>query len=353
MEEHISNKRCLNCESVNALQAIHCHACGQKFNDNFLNIKELINDFFGSIFNLDSRVYQTIKMIFVPGYLTKAYVSGKRHSFISPIRLFLVSLIFTFTLIALTLDTDNFKMYYINMVQDNYKAELLEMCDSISLELNWDRQELIDLDTFKLKLFGKSAKSTRDTFPSWDVTFFNMVNIREFGISNSDALRLPAREIFKKYNVTRKTDKLIVGQALKITQNPGAALRFAVSNLVWGVFLVTIFTALFLKLLYIRRKRYYVEHLVLLMHHHSFAFFIVSFFYLIPSLLLPENYEIPGIVILIAISLIFLYIVSSLKIFYQQGWLKTLVKFFLVFNFYFLAIIIFLTVVMLLSLMLM
>lgn len=74
--------------------------------------------------------------------------------------------------------------------------------------------------------------------------------------------------------------------------------------------------AFLLKLVYIRRNRYYVEHLVFVLHNHSFHFFVLAITTPIP---LPS---VDGIAFLGCI----VYFVFALKRYYNQSWPKTLLK---------------------------
>ena len=58
---------------------------------------ELVKDFFDNIFSLDSRLFQTLKFLIIrPGFLTNAYWSGKRITYLPPFRLYLLTSILFF-----------------------------------------------------------------------------------------------------------------------------------------------------------------------------------------------------------------------------------------------------------------
>ena len=80
-------------------------------------------------------------------------------------------------------------------------------------------------------------------------------------------------------------------------------------------FLLPIF-ALFLKLIYIRHRYFYVEHLIFALHSHTFFFII-----LIPCALFPHWY-----IILPALLLVYLYLFLAVRQFYQQSFWKTWFK---------------------------
>jgi ABC-type multidrug transport system permease subunit len=98
-----------------------------------------------------------------------------------------------------------------------------------------------------------------------------------------------------------------------------------------------------MKLLYIRRKRYYVEHLIFGFHFHAFAFIILGIIAL-------AYFEIPEWLLGILIFTIFAYLFLAMKRFYQQGIFKTFVKFCAVILGYLFAAIFGIVVVFLVSL---
>ena len=79
---------CKNCNSL--LTDLYCSKCGQK-NRDLLTFKEIMTEFFENIFSLDSKLFISLKYLIIkPGYLTLEYWSGKKNSYISPFRLYLV-----------------------------------------------------------------------------------------------------------------------------------------------------------------------------------------------------------------------------------------------------------------------
>ena len=74
--------------------------------------------------------------------------------------------------------------------------------------------------------------------------------------------------------------------------------------------------ALLLKLLYVRRRRYYVEHFVFGLLTHAFSFLLLTV-----TLLMPDVFD----AALLLWTVVYFYV--AMKRFYGQGWLKTLAKY--------------------------
>lgn len=81
--------------------------------------------------------------------------------------------------------------------------------------------------------------------------------------------------------------------------------------------------SLFLALFYIRRKHYLLEHLLISLNFHSFVFVIV----IISELLIMTGLEFVQPFAFYLYLLIPLQLVLTLKFYYQQSWIKTIVKF--------------------------
>ncbi|MFT5501991.1 MAG: hypothetical protein ACI88G_002132, partial [Woeseiaceae bacterium] len=80
---------CLNCNT--ALSGQYCGSCGQRSRSRLISIWELVQDAFGDLLELDSRVWRTlIPLVTSPGKLTRDYLEGRRVRFMPPFRTYLV-----------------------------------------------------------------------------------------------------------------------------------------------------------------------------------------------------------------------------------------------------------------------
>jgi len=95
------------------------------------------------------------------------------------------------------------------------------------------------------------------------------------------------------------------------------------------LFLSLPFFALILKLLYIRRKRFYSEHAVFTLYHYIFSFILLLFIFGFMALDKWLNWKIFEIINMLLLLIWGLYLLLSMKRFYRQGWGKTIFKFLL------------------------
>jgi len=90
---------CRNCQT--RLDGAYCPTCGQRDVDLDRPIWSLIGDVVKETFELDGRTALTIKDLFRhPGLLTSEFLAGRRRTYTSPLRLYLVISISFFILVA-------------------------------------------------------------------------------------------------------------------------------------------------------------------------------------------------------------------------------------------------------------
>lgn len=79
---------CANC-SV-AFASSYCPSCGQKRHKAGIRLGEVLHEFIGGLFHAEGPIPSTLLTFFRgPGKLTRAFIAGKRKSFVPPVRYFL------------------------------------------------------------------------------------------------------------------------------------------------------------------------------------------------------------------------------------------------------------------------
>jgi len=93
------DKTCLNCRYV--VENKFCPNCGQENTDTRKTFVQLFIHFFEDLTHYENSFWKTIRnLIFRPSSLTKEYLSGKRMSYLAPIRLYIFISFVTFFLIS-------------------------------------------------------------------------------------------------------------------------------------------------------------------------------------------------------------------------------------------------------------
>ena len=80
---------CLNCGT--RLRGQYCGNCGQRSRNRLISIWQLLQEAFGDLLELDSRLWRTlVPLLTKPGQLTKDYLEGRRARYMPPFRTYLV-----------------------------------------------------------------------------------------------------------------------------------------------------------------------------------------------------------------------------------------------------------------------
>jgi hypothetical protein len=145
---------------------------------------------------------------------------------------------------------------------------------------------------------------------------------KAINIPSHELYEYSADEIIEKYKVEGFMGKMFMRQGIKASQDAGNLIHFYMSKLFWATVTMIPALALFFRLVYRRRKRYYVEHIVFLLHFNTAAFLV-----LVPTLWLAKYLSDYTEMILSVYFVWFaLHFIASLKTYYQQSWGKTLLK---------------------------
>ena len=262
-EPFASEGACRNCDTP--VSGHYCSECGQALRDPRRPGGAMLLEFVREAFALDGKLLRTLRSLFVPGRLSRLFVEGKRASYVTPVRLYLVASLLFFLLVGVpTPDVSNANVYI--------GEELVGRAEP--LEGATGRVQLFEIDesSFLFRLV-----------PSFD--------------ERLDALKeLPAEQLVDRY---------FAGLERTI---PTALIVFVP------------FLALALKLLYLRRRVLYVDHLVFALHAQSFLFILLSACRGVNALGLAQG--LPGALTYVAaFFLVFpVYVLLALRRFYQQPW---------------------------------
>ena len=280
-------EKCLNCGTELHSTDKFCPECGQKKTDLNLTFTHFVNEFLSNNFNVDSKIFRTLKvLVFYPGKLSKEFLEGKRSSYVTPVRLYLIISLVYFTVLSFT-NIGGVKIHETGREKDRVVFGFDET-DTTSVS------ELIAVDSI----------SVSDTVvPS---SFENFLK--------SKLKRLQNKQGRKEFN---------------------AILRSYISM---GMFILIPLTALILLLLFYKNS-FYIQHLVFIIHLQSLMFIIFTFFNLL-SLIADWN------VFAIINSLFFIFLLLVwIKKFYDLKWGKAIWKSILFIFLYGIVFIVFLAAV--------
>lgn len=330
------HKYCLNCHYPLPENADFCHKCSQKVTDGRVTFGEMLREFFGAVFNWDSRFFQTVSALFVPGKLTTEYFKGRHRRFVHPLRVFLVMTIGLIAAATFSIDDPDFMGLQEDLDRDKFKQkryEYLIELDTLKTETAEEFSKEVAtaaLDTlFKKVLHGKT-NFDKDSTKLFSADNLNFSDTHKIAVD--DLLNLDTKEILDKYKIEGTANRLVAAQHIRLRKTGTNFGTYLLGNITWMVFIMMPLLAFILKLLYIRRKYYYVEHLIFSFHTHAFAFLL----YIIMILV---GHHSEGWIIGGGFVLLMLYLYKALRRVYGQGRIKTLIKYFLMGIFYFVLLI--------------
>jgi len=311
------SSECRNCGYEMPEQANYCPSCSQRNTTGKINVFDFLKEALSNLFNIDTKFFRTLYSFVFPGRLTNEFFKGKHQSFASPIRLFFVTVVFF--LAALSWAVQDYVMDADPMGIEASKTKYM-ILDSVEVyhnnilaKINGE-EERAAIDSFYQKIVSELETDTSGVL---DGNLFNdSISIRWI-----DVQKLSAEEIIEKYEIDGFLHQLFVKQILKFNQAPSAFLGSMIGNLTLMFLILIPSLAWVFKVLYIRGNWYYVEHLVFLFHYHSFSF-------LMGAIGLLSHKYMPIWLMGTLVTFVGLYLILSMKNVYQQGWIKTILKYF-------------------------
>lgn len=322
---------CLNCALEITESTLYCPNCGQKVGESKKSIWAFFKRFFNIVFNVDSKFFRSAIALFIPGKLTKEYFAGKHRKYAHPLRSFFILAAIHISIIGYLLNQN--LEFSDNPFRDNKKINttLGTLIDSFQISTNRDTLLLSEqniLDSLKQYVENELIYNTESvqSIPGINIGSDSSL-ITKTNILTSDIILLTPEEISEKYEIKDKYYQLFLKQWIKAFKEPENLIKSIIANLIWLLFVLLPVVALFMKFLYIRRKRYFIEHLVFLFHWHSFAFIIMSIYFLLYQ-------SVPKFWIAICLGIIVLFGYFALRRYYKDGFFKSIIKYSLILSVY-------------------
>lgn len=326
---------CPNCHYPLPAFGTYCSNCSQKYTSGKVPLWALMGDFLESVLNIDSKIFRTVGALCIPGKLSIEYFKGRQKRYFSPLRIFFVMAVIHFAVLGYV----GFETIEQQVAGQNetarkraYMADFLDQLDSnrMKVEPAFANRPGVGLALDSLENLFEDSRA--DTF-SFGYLYYDKTSgsltTKTLKPAWRDIMEMPEEEFFDKYDIQGFFPRLQARQLVKLNRDGGNFTRYALEKLIWMMVFMMPALATLLKLLYIRRKRYFVEHLVFSFHYHAFAFMIIS---VVALLSLTQLKMMSGlfrteVLLAIAFAGILLYMFAAMKRFYRQGWFKTIVKY--------------------------
>lgn len=324
---------CANCDAP--LAGEYCSRCGQRHEPHVHHLSHFAGEAFESITHADSRLWRTLGYLLVkPGRLTKEFFSGRRARQLPPFRLYLVvSLLFFLiagTSRSIDIEADNDD----KPATPESVAALNSAADSLESQLG----KPPGLETTIQKLREQAAQQQAELDAA-------KAGAKPATDGDGDEAR-PAKREKKEHSDRVQSDMCRgvvdpgpgggwTGRAMfswcqKVNKMSGKALLEEMAhNIPKAMFVFLPLLAGFMKLLYWRPKRYYVEHLLFLVHNHAFVFVAMAIMILVPSV--PYISRVTGWLETVLSLYIIYYIFRAMRVYYGQSRTLTFGKYVVIF----------------------
>ncbi len=323
-----TDKTCLNCRHV--VQDRFCPNCGQENIESRKTFYELFVHFFEDLTHYENAFWRTIRnLLLKPASLTIEYLSGKRLSYLAPVRLYIFISFVTFFLISVIpdvrLDDSNSKQNDTNSPRLSkttiYKKEL-ENSQEISLMIDKPSSRKDETTQSTSVDQDKKNKEYQDLFQFGYKSMQEVDSIQKYG-STEDRLDSFEYWLVKKaFEVTSKSSTEEIIEKFKES--------FA-RNFPKTIFLYMPIFAFFLWLFQSKKRWYYFDHGIFTLHYFSFLLLIGLSIFLCRKLfsLFSSNYlldTIENIFDFAAIIWMFYYFFPAHHRFYGESRLVSALK---------------------------
>jgi ribosomal protein L32 len=322
-----------HCENCGAeLQGHWCSQCGQPAIEYRRSFRYVVADLLNEFLNWDSKFFTTIALLILkPWRLTIEFLAGKRVRYVNPLRLYLLASILFF-----------FAVNY-GSKGLNFEPGKIEPKDRAEIEADLKKEDLPPAAREKLEAWLREAPAqgspavvspTPTTAPSPTAgphpsatsadkqkRQYGKIGERPFAIVDSSS---KSSTPFERWIEGRAKEKM--GEH---GTKMGLFISTLFSNFPYMMLCCIPLFALVLKILYVRRRIFYIDHLIYALHIHTFAYVGIMLIVLATiGLIRAAPGPIAGWTIALLWIAFVVQIFLSIRRVYRQGWFISIFKFF-------------------------
>lgn len=356
---------CANCGTL--MQGEFCHHCGQSIHSVLKPMHHMLEDTVDMVLHVDGRILRTLPpLLFKPGFLTLEYFSGRRMRYIAPFRLMFVLCLLAFFVghlaigdqeltfgdDSVTVQTEAFRQA---KTPGEVNRALQQQLAGLSQAQQMPGVQALagnELDKARSALQNEAAKR-RAELGDKRVVMLGRAQAQaqaQAGENSSLVERDPVRRLgapvqihwlpdFVNVRLNRAGQHMLANlDALEGNSQNAAAARQRLLSQLFATLPQTLFFmlplfALLLNVLYVFRRRLYMEHLIVALHSHAFLFLALLLGVLLNLL---QGWLSPyagwaaaplrwlGWLLLLWVPC---YLLLMQKRIYRQGWTMTALKF--------------------------
>jgi hypothetical protein len=334
---------CGNCGTI--LLGPHCYECGQPVKGLVRHFSSMLGDLLDTFLQLDTRITRTLSPLLLrPGFLTREYFAGRRVRYVSPVRLFFFLSVLAFLVAQWTLDSQpKANRTSDTLLNAGSVADVQRLRDDALHKLAASRAQSANLpamakglDIAETDIRRKAdtriaelqrAQATHTAPPVHSGTL-------EFDGKPWDPGAHPVRVAwlpsFANGWLNQQAERA-KENVRRIQQDPNLLLDAWMSALPSTLFLLLPLFALLLKIVYVFKRRLYMEHFIVALHSHAFLCLDLLLILLLNGFgdivgwsWAPTPLLIGRVVLIVWMPI---YLLLMQKRVYGQGWPMTLLKF--------------------------
>jgi hypothetical protein len=315
-----------HCENCGAqLHGHWCAQCGQPAIDYRRSFRHVIVDLLDEFLNWDSKFFATISLLLVrPWKLTNQFLAGHRVRYVHPLRLYLLASILFF--FAVNYWGKSIHLQPGKLTPEN-RAEIEAALEKQNLtpEQRAKVERALNVANMSPEAAAIMAAKRKDTTAEETAATPASKEAATPPVDFSPAL-------FQSGNPSTPFEKWIETRAKEKIGEHGTNLQlFAktlISNLPYMMLCCIPLFALVLKILYIRRKIFYIDHLIYALHIHSFAY-LATILIILATIGLSSvaSGASAGWIIAVLWITFAAQILLSIRRVYRQGWFISIFKF--------------------------
>jgi hypothetical protein len=311
-----------HCENCGAqLQGHWCAQCGQPALDYRRSFRHVIADLLNEFLNWDSKFFATIALlIFKPWRLTNEFLTGKRVRYANPLRLYLLASILFF--------------FAVNYGAKGIHVDPSKLDSKDRAELEADLKDTDLPPAAREKLQALLQESSPSPAPSPATSASSPSPSAQTSPQKKEYGRIGDRPFvaFDDAKSTTPFERWIEARAKEKMGEHGTKMGLFIatlfSNLPYMMLCCIPLFAFVLKVLYVRRHIFYIDHLIYALHIHSFLYAGVM---LIVLATIGLNRVAPGLIAGWLIAFLWIAFVTqiflSIRYVYRQGWFLSVFKF--------------------------
>ncbi|MEO6970154.1 MAG: DUF3667 domain-containing protein [Chthoniobacterales bacterium] len=290
---------CENCGA--ALTGPFCAQCGQPAIDYHRAFGSLLADAADAFFNIDARFFQSFGLLlFKPWRLTNEFIEGKRARHIHPLRVYLIASVLFFLVI-------------------NYLAK----------DTHLQTKQRADQKNFSIGTTGPTPQPVLPVAPPPGMSLGgstlpgpSVAPAPEPKVMFEDLDRQNNVPAFGRWVERRAKEKL--GPS---GDRADLFLKGLIQNLAPMVLCCIPLFALVLKILYVFKRRFYIEHLIFALHTHAFVFLSTILIIGLGFLLALQSTALTAVACTFLGFAVVIQLLVAIRRVYRQNWFATLFKF--------------------------